>query len=98
MEKGAKSIYKNLFEVLDLKQKHANFVEVRISRDRALEAVQRGRTIMMFTVVTIIFLPTVFMATFFVINIFEFPYAKDRASLGIRSQYMFSIGLAVQCL
>jgi hypothetical protein len=38
MDKGAKSVYDNLVEVLDVKQKHGNSVEVRISRDKALEA------------------------------------------------------------
>ena len=40
MDKAVKSVYENLFEVLDLKQKYTNSVEVRISRDRALEAAQ----------------------------------------------------------
>jgi hypothetical protein len=54
MGKGAKSVYDNLLEVLDLKQKHASSVEVRISPDRVLEAAQKGRNIMVFPILTII--------------------------------------------
>jgi hypothetical protein len=52
---------------------------------------------MVFTIVTVIFLPTRFMATFFTSNIFEFPYIKDGTGLhlGFVPKYMFSIGLAV---
>jgi hypothetical protein len=97
MDKGVKSVYNNLFEVLDLKQKHANSVEVRISRDRALEAAQQGRTIMVFTIVTIIFLPMSFVAAFFTINIVEFPYVSGGSGLHLRfvAKYLFGIGLAV---
>ena len=97
MEKAVKSVYDNLFEVLDLKQKHANSIEVRISRERALEATQQGRTIMVFTIVTIIFLPMSFLAAFFTIDIVEFPYAPNGAGLhlGFVSKYIFGIGTAV---
>ena len=52
---------------------------------------------MVFTIVTVIFLSTGFMATFFATNIFEFTYIKDgtRLHLGFVPKYMFSIGLAV---
>jgi hypothetical protein len=97
MDRGAKSVYDNLFEVLDLKQKHANSVEVRISRDRALEAAQQGRTILVFTIVTIIFLPMSFLAGFFTINIVEFPYVSNGAGLHLSfvAKFMFGISLAV---
>jgi hypothetical protein len=52
---------------------------------------------MVFTIVTVIFLPTGFMATFFTSNIFEFPYINDGTGLhlGFVLKYMFSIGLVV---
>jgi hypothetical protein len=97
MDKAVKSVYDNLFEVLDLKQKHANSIEVRLSRDRAMEAAQQGRTIMVFTIVTIIFLPMSFLAAFFAINIVEFPYVSNGAGLHLSfvAKYIFGIGMAV---
>ena len=97
MDKAVKGVYDNLFEVLDLKQKHANSVEVRLSRDRAMEAAKQGRTIMVFTIVTIIFLPMSFLAAFFAINIVEFPYVSNGAGLHLSfvTRYIFGIGMAV---
>ena len=76
MGKGAKSAYDNLFEALDLKQKHVNSVEVRIFWGRVLEVAQKGRAPIVFHVLTVVLLPTAFMATFFAIDIFEFPHVK----------------------
>ena len=52
---------------------------------------------MVFTIVTIIFLPLSFIAAFFAINISEFPRTDSGPSLplGYVSKYMFGIGLAV---
>jgi hypothetical protein len=97
MGKGAKSICDNLFGTLDLRQRHANSAEIRISRDRVLEAAQKGRNIVVFLVLTAIFLPTAFMATFFAIDIFEFPCVKGWTELHLEfvPKNVFSIVLAV---
>lgn len=98
MSSQAADISSNLTNLLDLKQKHANAFEARFARDQAAGTARQGQTIMVFTLVTIIFLPMSFMAAFFTINIKEFPRAADgteQLSLGYVSKYMFGIGLAV---
>jgi hypothetical protein len=52
---------------------------------------------MVFTIVTIIFLPLSFIASFFAINITEFPGNGTTASLplGYVSKYTFGIGFAI---
>ena len=99
MDKQAESVNTNLTQVLDLKQKHANALEARFQRDQAQTTARQGRTIMVFTIVTIIFLPMSFMAAFFAINIADFPhdsrYGGSGLPLGFVAKYMFGIGLAV---
>jgi len=53
---------------------------------------------MVFTIVTIVFLPLSFIAAFFTINIAEFPRGHDgneSLPLGYVSKYMFGIGFAI---
>jgi hypothetical protein len=82
--------------MLDLKQKHANAFEARFARDQAAGTARQSQTIMVFTIVTIIFLPLSFIASFFAININEFPRTDSGPNLplGYVSKYMFGIGLA----
>lgn len=51
-----------------------------------------GQTIMVFTIVTIIFLPMSFIASFFAINFEDW---GDRLTMSYASRYMFPIGLAI---
>lgn len=98
MDKQAERIYKSITDLLDLKQKHANAFEARFARDQAAGTARQSQTIMVFTIVTIIFLPLSFISSFFAINIEEFPHRPggEEPSLPIAwvSQYMFGIGLA----
>lgn len=55
---------------------------------------------MVFTIVTVIFLPLSFVAAFFAINVKEFPHPADangqqEMSLSYVSAYVFGIGLAI---
>jgi Mg2+ and Co2+ transporter CorA len=99
MRKQAKRVNESLTQVLDLKQKHANALEARFTRDQAQDTARQGQTIMIFTIVTIVFLPMSFMAAFFAINIVEFPhdpkYGGSGLPLGYVSRYLFGIGLGV---
>ncbi|OTA97352.1 hypothetical protein M434DRAFT_299245 [Hypoxylon sp. CO27-5] len=76
-----------LITLLDLKQKQASISEAFSARkqtensahyaqkqaEQAEETAKQGRTLLLFTVVTILFLPLSFMAAFFAINIDVFP-------------------------
>ncbi|KAL6708240.1 hypothetical protein ACN47E_003424 [Coniothyrium glycines] len=99
MDKQAERIYKSITDLLDLKQKHANAFEARFARDQAAGTARQGQTIMVFTIVTIIFLPLTFIAAFFTINIQEFPHrpGADEPSLPLAyvSKYTFGVGLSI---
>ncbi|KAJ9634811.1 hypothetical protein H2204_006044 [Knufia peltigerae] len=99
MARQAKSVNDNLTQVLDLKQKHANAVEARFQRKQAEESVRQGQTIMVFTIVTIVFLPLSFLASFFTINIVEFPRPagaqQGELHLGWVVKWILGIGFAL---
>jgi len=99
MDKQAERIYNSITDMLDLKQKHANAFEARFARDQATGTARQSQTIMVFTIVTIIFLPMSFIASFFSISINEFPTDQSTGNhslpLAYVSKYMFGIGLAI---
>jgi len=98
MDKQAERIYNSITDLLDLKQKHVNAFEARFARDQAAGTARQGQTIMVFTIVTIIFLPLSFIAAFFTINIEEFPRATNGSQnlhISYVAKYMFSIGFAI---
>ncbi|KAI2605506.1 uncharacterized protein GGS25DRAFT_505349 [Hypoxylon fragiforme] len=94
MDHQAQSLYDNLTDLLDLKQKHSNALEARFAGDQAVIAAKQGQTIMVFTIVTIIFLPMSFIAAFFAINLREWQEG-DALSIPYVSKYMFGIGLGI---
>jgi len=97
MDRQAERIYNSITDMLDLKQKHANAFEARFARDQAAGTARQSQTIMVFTIVTIVFLPLSFIAAFFAINVREFPRLDGQSSLPLAyvSKYMFGIGFAV---
>lgn len=98
MDKQAERIYMSITDLLDLKQKHANAFEARFARDQAAGTTRQGKIIMVFTIVTIVFLPLSFIASLFTINIVEFPRApngEERLHLGFVARYVFGVGFAI---
>ncbi|SMR52340.1 unnamed protein product [Zymoseptoria tritici ST99CH_1E4] len=100
MDNQAHRIYESIRDLLDLKQKHANAFEARYAREQATGTQRQGRTIMVFTIVTVIFLPLSFVAAFFAINVKEFPHPSGDANpavmdLSYVSAWIFGIGLAI---
>ena len=96
MDEQASLIYISLTNLLDLKQKHANAFEARFARDQASLTARQGQTIMVFTIVTIVFLPMSFIAAFFAINFVNFQHnGVSVLTIGYVSKYMFGIGLAI---
>ncbi|KAF7595629.1 hypothetical protein BBP40_005377 [Aspergillus hancockii] len=77
MDKQAERIYSSITDLLDLKQKHANAFEARFARDQAAGTTRQGKIMMIFTIVTTVFLPLSFIASFFTINLQEFPHGAD---------------------
>ncbi|KAH7037251.1 uncharacterized protein B0I36DRAFT_282942 [Microdochium trichocladiopsis] len=93
MDQQAERLYVSLRDLLDLKQKHSNVLEARFAGDQAVIAARQGQTIMVFTIVTIIFLPMSFIAAFFAINLED--WEATPLSAGYVSKYMFGIGLGI---
>ncbi|CZR67992.1 uncharacterized protein PAC_17891 [Phialocephala subalpina] len=64
--------------------------------EQAAETARQGKTILVFTVITIIFLPLSFMAAFFAIAIESFPFNDNgKLDLGYVLKYMLSVSGAV---
>ncbi|KXJ93837.1 hypothetical protein Micbo1qcDRAFT_39431 [Microdochium bolleyi] len=93
MDQQAERLYVSLRDLLDLKQKHSNVLEARFAGDQAVIAARQGQTIMVFTIVTIIFLPMSFIASFFAINLED--WTAMPLTSGFVSRYMFGIGLSI---
>ncbi|MCJ1464874.1 hypothetical protein MMC07_003489 [Pseudocyphellaria aurata] len=94
----ASRTYEALNHLLDLKQKHANVCEARWTREQAQETAKQSNTIMVFTIVTIIFLPLSFMAAFFALQIVQFPKDEEGAlamELDYVARYLFGISAAI---
>ncbi|KAL3496544.1 hypothetical protein BJX62DRAFT_232213 [Aspergillus germanicus] len=60
--------------LLDLKQKQANLNEAKSARKQAQDTAKQTDTIVVFAVVTIIFLPLSFLTSLFALNISNFPH------------------------
>ncbi|KAL8833668.1 MAG: hypothetical protein Q9176_007869 [Flavoplaca citrina] len=97
MDKQAEGIYTSLTHLLDLKQKHANAFEARFARDQAAFTGRQAKTVMAFTLVTIIFLPMSFIAAVFTIPVSEFPHRDGAPSIPFSyvSKITFGVGLAI---
>lgn len=82
----------SLSELLELKQAHSNAFELNFSRAMALDSARQARAVMIFTVVTILFLPLSFIAAFFSMPLTRY---KSNLSFSYAAKYIFSIGLAI---
>ncbi|KAE9362676.1 hypothetical protein N431DRAFT_144786 [Stipitochalara longipes BDJ] len=98
MAQQANTVRTALQDLLDLKSKQANVSEARSQRHQAEAAVQQGKeiakqgkAIILFTIITIVFLPLSFMASFFAIQIKEFP----DLTLPYVLKYMLPISAAI---
>ena len=91
--RAAQSAFKDL---LDMKQKQANIVEAQLARKQTEVAADQSRSIMVFTIFTIIFLPLSFFASVFGINAQEWN-GSGNGFLPLHQifTYMGSVSLAV---
>ncbi|KAL4917882.1 hypothetical protein BDW62DRAFT_182999 [Aspergillus aurantiobrunneus] len=92
MDKQAERIYSSITDLLDLKQKHANAFEARFARDQAAGTTRQGKILMVFTIVTIVFLPLSFITSVFTINMPEF---ENQLTLGYVAKYTFGVGFGI---
>lgn len=87
MQMDATTTYDALNHLLDLKQKHANISEAIQARKQAEQATKQGRIILVFTIVTVIFLPMSFLTSLFALNVESFP--RSAGSLSYPPKWIF---------
>lgn len=96
MLKSARAAQRAFKELLDMKQKQANIVEAHLAREQNEVAADQSRSVMIFTVFTIIFLPLSFFASVFGINAREWSSQPNNyPSLKNIFMIMIVISLAV---
>ena len=95
MKKSAEAAQEAFEKLLDMKQKQANIVEAHLAREQTEVAAEQSRSVMIFTIFTIIFLPLSFFASVFGINAREWSGVSTNPSLHRILVYMGSISLAV---
>ncbi|PVH85271.1 hypothetical protein DL98DRAFT_55275 [Cadophora sp. DSE1049] len=77
MDSHAGRVQEAVLSVLGLEQNEAAMQEAMSSREQAQESIRQGRTLMVFTIVTIPFLPASFLASLFALDIAVFPHVGD---------------------
>ncbi|KAI1373718.1 hypothetical protein F4677DRAFT_186798 [Hypoxylon crocopeplum] len=87
------STAENVKALLDLKQQQASVVQAWQAVKQSNESVKQGRSIMMFTVVTIVFLPLSFMSSVFGMN--NIQISGDSWQISDEFKYMFPISAGV---
>jgi len=99
LDNQAKTIQEKLNTLMDLKQKAANAWEAKEARETAVAATKQGNTVLVFTIVTIVFLPLSFMSSFFAIGIAAFPHDSNSGEvnwpLGTIMGILFGVSLCV---
>lgn len=95
MDIQAERIYLSVTHLLDLKQKHANAFEARFARDQAVDTTRQGKILLVFTIVTIVFLPLSFIATIFDIDLVDFQAAGKELRFSYVAKYIFGVGFAI---
>lgn len=95
MDEQSERLYKSLRDLLDLKQKHSNALEARFSSEQALAAAREGQTVMVFTIVTIIFMPMSFIAAYFGISMDSY---GDSLPDSYVATWTFGGGLAISVM
>ncbi|KAK1955974.1 hypothetical protein LY78DRAFT_697445 [Colletotrichum sublineola] len=93
LRKSAESTSQGIKDLLDLKQQQASILQAWQSVRQADESVRQGRSVMIFTIVTIIFLPLSFMSSVFGMN--NRDIGETNMSFGDQAAYMFPISASV---
>ncbi|PWY83629.1 hypothetical protein BO70DRAFT_396055 [Aspergillus heteromorphus CBS 117.55] len=74
MAKEAADVQRAIDVLLDLKQKQANISEAKEAGEQTKHSSKQNDTIMVFTIVTIIFTPMSFLTSVFALNVTDFPH------------------------
>ncbi|CEN60548.1 hypothetical protein ASPCAL02984 [Aspergillus calidoustus] len=96
MIKEAEVVQKSIGTLLDHKQKQANTMEAKSTRKQAQDTAKQTDTIVIFTVVAIVFLPLSFLTSLFALNISTFPHQGD--ALAYQGWWIFPILFGVSII
>lgn len=95
LKSSAQSTAQDVVDLLNLKQQQASVVQARQSVRQGEETVRQSRSIMMFTIVTIFFLPLSFMSSIFGMNNSSFADDSNLMSLENQLAIMFPVSSAI---
>ncbi|KAF7960107.1 hypothetical protein EAE96_001706 [Botrytis aclada] len=73
----ANEVHKNINHLLELRQKDANISEAKWARKESEDTAKQGKTILVFTIVIIVFLPITFLTSLFAMDISSFPHDES---------------------
>ena len=91
---AARSAYNEIQAQMDLKQKQSSLAEARTNRYQVEDSTRHGRIMLLFTVVTIIFLPMSFLASWFGMNI-KGRTNSAQLGLGVIAALIFPISIII---
>jgi len=74
---SAERVQNDLKQLLDFKQQQSNAWEMKYSKKLAQQGRRQNNIMLMFTLVTIVFLPLSFLSSFFAIGVADFPRDPD---------------------
>ncbi|KAH9904479.1 hypothetical protein F4778DRAFT_64649 [Xylariomycetidae sp. FL2044] len=94
LQSSAENTADNVKDLLELKQQQASVVQAWQSMRQSDEAMRQGRSIMMFTIVTIVFLPLSFLSSIFGMNVKGLTDSTDW-TLSQVFKYIFPISFGV---
>ncbi|ETS74206.1 hypothetical protein PFICI_14072 [Pestalotiopsis fici W106-1] len=95
LQRSAQITASSVKDLLELKQQQAGVVQAWQSVRQSDEANAQGRAIMVFTIVTIVFLPLSFMSSLFGMNTIEFGGDGNLMHLGDQFRYIAGISAPI---
>ena len=81
MLKSSEVAQQSYSQLLDMKQKHSNIIEAHMAREQTETAAEQSRSVMIFTIITIIFLPLSFFSSIFGMNVKDWSGTETNPTL-----------------
>ncbi|KAK8046090.1 ankyrin repeat protein [Apiospora saccharicola] len=94
LRRSAQSTSDSIKDLLALKQQQASVVQAWQATQQTEETVAQGRSIMMFTVVTIVFAPLSFMTSVFGMNAYEFSPSQNNVKIIDQLKFILPVSAA----
>ncbi|CAG8919162.1 unnamed protein product [Penicillium salamii] len=85
----AEMVQESINTLLDLRQKQASIKEAEFGRRQANDTAKQANIVLVFTLVTILFLPLSFLSSVFALNVTEFPHGSE--SVEYQARWIFPI-------